>query len=298
MQSVLAKATRDQIVVDPYPHIVIENALDADLYSRLSEEFPPREVFLENERALMNSKYALTAEESLANSGISPLWKDFIRYHTSADYFREIADLFGDELHHYFENVEQTLGKTFKDMTVGLRRQQYLVPNMRFPHDVILDCQPVIDYTFTARPFRGPHVDSGTEFYAGLLYMREPGDDSTGGSLAIWRAKDENALFPEPRTYRYDERHGVVDRDKLELVYEVPYRENTFVMFINSWRSLHCAQTRSATLYPRRHINIIGEICRFTQPQMFATIPPPHLLKKRKSRINRLRGVAKRLLGR
>ena len=298
MQSVLSKATKDQVVTDPYPHIIIEDALDAELYARLSEEFPSRETFMADEKSLANTKYALMGEEALANPGISPLWKDFIRHHTSAAFFGEVVALFGDHFHHYFESVERALGKSFKDMTVGLRKEEYLVPNMRFPHDVILDCQPQHDYSFTARPFRGPHVDSATELYAGLFYMREPGDDSTGGAIAIWRAKDENVVFPEPRSYRFDQKGGVVDRSKLELVYEVPYRANSLVMFVNMWRSLHCAQTRSPTLYPRRAVNIIGEICRFTEPEMFGNIPPPHLLKSRKPRGHRIHQIAKRLLGR
>jgi hypothetical protein len=298
MQSVLARATKDHVVTDPFPHIIIENALDESLYRRLSDEFPPLKTFVAQENRLANSKYAQMSEECLAKPDISPLWKDFIRHHTSAAFFGEVVTVFGDHLHAYFEEVENALGKPFKDMTVGLRREEYLVPNMRFPHDVVLDCQPQLDYSFTARPFRGPHVDSATELYAGLLYMREAGDDSTGGALALWRAKDESVVFPGSRSFRFDQKGGVVDRDKLELVYEIPYRANCLVMFVNSWRSLHCAQTRSPTLYPRRAVNIIGEVCRFTRPEMFSSIPPPHLRRAPEKGGSLIRRVAKQILRR
>ena len=293
MQSVLAKATKDQVVVDPYPHIVIENALDGELYARLSDSYPSREIFVGSEQQLANTKYSLSGPECLAHDGVSEVWKEFIRYHTSAAFYAEVVALFDEHLHDYYENVEQALGKSFAEMTVGLREPKFSVPNMSFPHDVVMDCQPRLDYTFTQRAFRGPHVDSGTQIYGGLLYMREEGDESSGGALAIWRPKDEETFFPAPRTYRFDSRMGVVDRDKLDLVYEIPYRSNCMVLFLNSWRSLHCAQTRTPTLFPRRAVNIIGEICRYNQREMFPSVPPPHLVKQKPTLLHRLKHKVK-----
>ena len=67
-------------------------------------------------------------------------------------------------------------------------------------------------------------------------------------------------------------------------------------MFINSWRSVHCAQTRSPSLLPRRAINIIGEICRFPRPYLFdiehpegaEKKPRPSLLRRAISRLRRI----------
>ncbi len=295
MQSVLAKAAKADIKTDPFPHIVIENALDQPLYDQLAAEFPGNDFFFDHEQKLSNSKAVATGQESLASPLATPLWKDFIRYHMSADYFREVVNLFGDQLREYYPNIEQALDKRFEELTIGPRKRELRVPSMKHAYDVMLDCQPVVDYTFTARSFRGPHVDSAAEIYAGLLYMRDPEDDTSGGSLAIWRAKDESWTFPSPQTIRYDPGSKGPSPDRLDLVHEVPYRANTFVMFINSWRSLHCAQSRSPSLLPRRAINIIGEICRFPRPHLFQVelpegakkSPAPSLLRRAVSRLRR-----------
>ncbi len=269
VQSVLAKARKLDIRTDPFPHIVIENALDQDLYDRLAAEFPGSEFFFENEQKIANCKALKTGPQSLSSPHATPLWKAFIRHHMSPEFYREFAALFGDLLREYYPDVERIMGKPLEEMSVGPRKPDLIVPSIKHPYDVMLDCQPFVDYTFTARKFRGPHVDSGTEIYAGLLYMREAEDDSTGGALAVWRAKDKARVFPAPRTIRYDPGSAGPAPNRLDLVYEVPYASNTLVLFVNSWRSLHCAQTRSASLLPRRAINIIGEICRYPEPSLF-----------------------------
>ncbi len=295
VQSVLAKAKRADVRSDPFPHIVIENALDQDLYDRLASEFPGPDFFFENEQQIANSKALKSGPESLSSAEATPLWKAFIRHHMSAAFYREFALLFGDTLREYYPDVERVLGKPFEEMTVGPRKTEFNIPRMTNPYDVMLDCQPFVDYTFTERKFRGPHVDSGTEIYAGLLYMRDPEDDSTGGALAVWRAKDEAWTFPAPRTVRYDPGSPGPDPDRLDLVYEVPYRSNTLVLFLNSWRSLHCARTRSASLLPRRAINIIGEICRYDRASLFEADRPGGKDKPRPSLARRAMSLVRRI---
>ncbi len=295
VESVLSRAAKADIVTDPYPHIVVENALSEPLYERLAAEFPPLNFFLPNEHHVSNAKYIAKGTNCLESDVITPLWKDFIAYHMSAHYYEEVVALFGEYLRQYHGEVEEALGRKFAEMSTGHRTEALHVPNMQHPYDVMLDCQPQLDYSFTSRPFRGPHVDSGSELYAGLLYMRAPEDESEGGSIAVWRAKEESEVFPRERTIKTDERAGVVRREKLELVRDCPYRPNTLVMFINSWRSLHCAQTRSPSLLPRRAVNIIGEVCRFPRPQLFDVDRPAHLQKK-PPQASLIRRVAKRLL--
>lgn len=297
VESVLSRASKSDIRTDPYPHIVIENALSESFYRRLAAEFPPLGQFLADERDLANTKHMRNGTDCLESELVTPLWKAFIAYHMSGEYYRGVTALFGDLLRDYHGEIEQVLGRPFEELSTGHRRSALKVPDMRHPYDVVLDCQPQLDYSFTARPFRGPHVDSHTEIYAGLLYMRAPEDDSEGGALAVWRAKDESEVFPRRRTLKADSRSSVIDRDKLELVYEIPYRANCFVMFVNSWRSLHCAQTRSPSLLPRRAVNIIGEICRFPRLELFDIERPDHLLKQ-SPKPSLLRRAAKRLLRR
>lgn len=292
MQTVLSKAARADVVTDPYPYIVIENAVDDDLYEALCADFPGPDFFVCNEQELANTKFTRSTEICLESPLVGPAVKDFMRTHTSAAFFKEVVDLFGPEIRAFYPNIKAALGKDLADLSVGLRRPKYQVADMSHDLDLVLDCQVSADYTFTERAFRGPHVDSSLEIYAGLLYLRDPRDDSTGGSLGIWRAKDESKTFPAERTIRFETPKAVLDLADVEQVGEVPYKANTLVMFINSWRSLHCAQTRSATIYPRRHLNIIGEICRFPEPDLFDVERPakPRPKAARRSFIKRAIG--------
>ena len=235
MQSVLSKASKADVVTDPYPHVVIENALDEPLYDALCEAFPGPEFFVGNELALANTKFTRSTEVCVESGLIDPIIKDFMRHHTSGAFYREVVGLFEDQIRELYPDLEATIGQSLEDMRTGLRTPAYQVADMGHPIDVVLDCQVCADYTFTARPFRGPHVDSGLEIYAGLLYLRDKDDESTGGSLGIWRAKDETRTFPAPQTIHFDNEKAVLDLDDVEQVGEVPYKANTLVMFINSW---------------------------------------------------------------
>ena len=285
-------------MTDPYPHIVIENALSDAYYERLEAAFPPLAFFVPDRHAVGNQKYISNGANQLESDHITPFWKAFVSHHMSTAFYQEFLALFGDVLKDYYGEVEEVLGRPFEALSTGHRTPALSVPNMSHPFDIVLDCQPQLDFTFTDRPFRGPHVDSPTEIYAGLFYMRDPDDDSEGGALAVWRAKDEAQVFPRSRTLKSDGRSALVERDKLDLVYESPYRANTLVLFINSWRSLHCAQTRSPSLLPRRAVNIIGEICRFPRPQLFDIETPKHLQSSKgpSNRGSLIRRAARRLL--
>ena len=41
MRSILAKATPADVVAEPFPHLVLHDALDEDVYEELARQFPP-----------------------------------------------------------------------------------------------------------------------------------------------------------------------------------------------------------------------------------------------------------------
>ena len=45
--SILAPVSAEDVIEDPYPHLVIKNALDDDLYSALVECLPDTEVVMD-----------------------------------------------------------------------------------------------------------------------------------------------------------------------------------------------------------------------------------------------------------
>jgi hypothetical protein len=257
--SVLAKARKSDIRREPYAYLSIEDALEPDHFRALEETFPSVAT-VTGGAPLVNAKKGLNAGELLPRKDIAPVWKEFISYHTSPEFYREFLGLFGDEVRRLHPGLEKALGRRMEEFSTGLR----VARDRRTTHrndDFVLDCQVMYDDTRDARICRGPHVDDPAELYACLIYFRDPRDKTEGGNLYVARTKPaaEGRLFPDPNKIRVTWNPAEVDADDTEIVETIPYRRNSAVIFINSVRSLHAVTPRSASPIPRRHVNIIGE---------------------------------------
>lgn len=98
----------------------------------------------------------------------------------------------------------------------------------------------------------GPHIDSCKQILAGLIYLRHPSDDSLGGSLALYRKKNE---CPQ----KYMSRSGKIPMKYLEKVKEIPYSSNNAIFFINTPNSIHSVSPRERSQHDRRIINLTIE---------------------------------------
>ena len=84
MQSVLSKAKVGDLKSDPFPHLVITDALDGAYYEELMSAFPSIETINAKRRKLTNNDDTyLGAIDALDAPEISTEWKEFIRFHTS-----------------------------------------------------------------------------------------------------------------------------------------------------------------------------------------------------------------------
>jgi hypothetical protein len=243
--SLLREATPSQIALDPYPHIVIEEALPADLYRRLEETFPASAI-LERGRALaVPGRYGYSAAGVLQDECIDSAWRSFFAYHASATFFQEVVSLFGRIIRQAHPHLESRLGRKLNELRTCVRPRKPAA-------DVALDVQFIYNSPSTV-PVRlaAPHLDRPVALYAGLFYLRCPGDESTGGDLELWRFTSGQRLFhPGCQSVR---------EEAVERVKTVPYRPNTLVLFPHSADSVHAVSERSPSLYPRLHVNLIAE---------------------------------------
>lgn len=254
MDSILHRARPADVVDDPFPHVVLEEALDPELYRELARQFPSPEVILDGRTPASNTYAHFHAFRALDNPGVSPLWRDFIACHVSPRFFAEVVGLFGDRIRALNPHLEGAVGRRLEEMETGVRFRDE-------PWDVGLECQP----TYCApvdEPSRsiGPHVDREVALYAGLLYFRLKDDDSTGGDLEIYRFKGSRR--------EYGVRRSVPD-ELVEKVKTIPYRPNTLVFFLHSPESVHAVSERSRTSHPRLHVNFVAEF----RTRVFETAP-------------------------
>jgi hypothetical protein len=96
------------------------------------------------------------------------------------------------------------------------------------------------------------HLDDSKELYAGLFYLRDPRDSSSGGDLEIYRWKQATGIsFHDKRSIR---------PEAAELTKVIKYAPNTFAWLLNGLDAIHAVSMRSVTPFPRRLVNIIAEV--------------------------------------
>lgn len=242
MKSILHGLGRGDVVREPFPHVVVDGALEDEAYALLADSFPPVDAIVDGRPVENNTPYRMPAARLLDDVRVAPVWKELVRYHTSAAFFREVLSLFGDalrELHPALPSLD--------DARTSIRDAEPFA-------DVALDCQPCWGAPVTRVSSSDPcHVDRPVTLFAGLLYCRLPGDDANGGDLDLYRFRGAER--------RYDAtRH--VDPALVESVRRIPYAANRLVFFLQSAHSLHGVTERAVTPWPRLHVNFLGEMQR------------------------------------
>lgn len=246
MYSVLQNKNNIKFNHDPYPYFVIDDALPNDLYNSLNDSFPEYEEIIKSNQGLNtyeeNTAYRLNAFESLQKDNISEEWKKFIQYHTSSEFTNELFDIFKESIMQIYKVDKDKLPNS---KNIGVR--------FSGNHYFNTDCQFVINTpTSGETEVIGPHLDNPKEFYAGLFYMKNLDDTSTGGNLTTHKFIDKPSFYGKSR----------VRDEKVNLIDEIEYRKNRLVVFLNSPLSIHGVTKRSKTNSYRKYMNIIGEFNR------------------------------------
>jgi Rps23 Pro-64 3,4-dihydroxylase Tpa1-like proline 4-hydroxylase len=239
MNTVLDKFDPDKhYFKTPYPHVVIENALPQTLYETLAKDFPVQ-AMKEKLPLIEGHTYRYLANDVLNKKTIpvSEEWQTFFETHTSQTYYEKVLDIFKNDMP-YSESKIKT-----KIQIRGLDETK---------RDMVTDTQFVVHNPINAGTTRTTHIDNPQELYAGLLYFRQPIDNSTGGDFEIFDTKEVKGV------HKLKGREISQNTEKT-LVRTVKYKPNTFVMFLNTGKSVHGVTPRQNATVERLSINIIAE---------------------------------------
>jgi len=260
MYSLLQK--KPKVITDPYPHVIIEDALPWDLYEELEKTFPEEQVI--NTIPFDDSICYRMKSDILVHPEFQPdVWRKFSEYHTSAEWFMEVYELFKPWLSHpkvtdLLPNIEDNVCargwrgfKEIKEVVVTSSGRKKRVKN---PKNILTDCQVVMHKPISEKTTRTPHIDNPLEMFAGLLYMPYKDDTSTGGEFQLHAVKNDiKKVSMMGGREIYPEDLGPVHTT-------VPYKKNTFVMFCNmSPNTIHSVSKRINPTMHRRSVNIIAE---------------------------------------
>ena len=237
-----------ELVTTPYPHLVVENALPAELADTLLAEMPPLEVFTRNQPPGNNLRFPLPSPIALADPRVSETWKAALGQCNAA-----LPDL----LTHYVRRFRDDLLKTFPDFASRFAAPENLraVPRAKWFQrrgEVGMDAQMVINSPALAdgTSVRGPHLDATDKLISGLLYLRSPHDNSTGGELQLYE--------PSTERVRFDGYEALPDHVRAVRTY--PYRHNLLILPLATPMAVHGVSPRGATPHPRYHLHLVGQL--------------------------------------
>jgi len=251
---------------EPFPHAIIENALPEREYQELSETFPDPTYFGGGTDLGSNKAHRRFSRDVIEDPAMPAIWRDFIAYHSSQEFFDEVCDIWGDDIERSRHSLLKGYGKPLRDFTVMRRYPGKEDSPENQQSDIVLDCQFSINSPVASESsVRGPHLDNPFKLYAALLYFRAPGDDSTGGDFDIYRLKRGHLPLPKPSR---------IGAEHVERINRVHYRPNMLVFFVNTRHSLHGVTPRSITPVPRRYINFLGECYAGNMNGLFSPTNP------------------------
>ena len=221
----------------PYPHVVIENCLPDDLYKDLEKNFPHKKI-KENLPCIQGHTYRYLANDVLflKTIPVSDSWTDFFKNHTSQKFYNKVLSIFDKDIPY---------SKSTFEKNISVRG------NAGSEYDIVTDTQFVV-HTPTSGTTRTTHLDNPQELYAGLLYFKQINDKSTGGDFEIYETENVTQVFKSRG-------REVPEEQNKKLIRTVKYKPNTFVMFLNTNKSVHGVTPRQDPILDRLSVNIIAE---------------------------------------
>lgn len=228
--------TKDNLIMDPCPYFSIMDALPQALYDQLAAEYPEAHMMQDQKKNFQARRYR---QHELVKGTITPLWQEFIEYHTSQEYKDKVLDLFEPAIDKYYAAHKQE----WRYADVIPRHHEKKIKNSNL---VELELQFVLNGCQDTT-VRTTHLDNAKELFAGLLYMRKPEDVSTGGDIQVFRKLVKNPIYTGIRE---------VDSKQVTAAGIVPYRANTMILFLNTIDTLHGVTPRIGATEVRRYINI------------------------------------------
>jgi hypothetical protein len=236
------------LVEDPYPHLVVENAIPNAIADMMLAEMPPLDVLCEGRPPGSNLRFPLPSPVALASPRISETWKDALRacLDASQSLLDKTLTRFRRHLLATFPDFEARFGPLEELRAVpryGPRRRNEVGMDMQ----IVVNSPPLFDGTRV----RGPHVDVPNKLISALLYLRHAEDDSVGGELELYEPVGGETLFGE---------HNAALEHQVRHVRTYPYRHNLLILPLVTPLGIHAVSPRARTKWPRYHLHLVGEM--------------------------------------
>jgi hypothetical protein len=171
---------------------------------------------------------------------IALVWKEFLEYHSSEDFFKNIISIFKNEILN-LKNKDLLNLLSKKNLKLGSKRIDLKEKKIDIWQDITISINTKVSENKPS--VRTPHLDNPTKIYGGLFYMRDPRDKCKGGNLELYKFKDKKKYSGNAVPSRF-----------VKKISKINYKENNLVIFLNSGNSIHGVTPRTATEFSRRFL--------------------------------------------
>lgn len=236
----------------PFPFFYIDNAYDEKTYEHLKKDYTLFHDYLKkNPKYEQNNIRLQVSTEEFFNSKIfcSSIWNDFVQFHTSKFFFMKLFEIFREDMKKIYPNIVDIVEtKKNNENFLNIRNDKN-----KNKFQFVADCQPGINTpNLYKSSVRESHLDNSAELFAGLFYLRDDLDDSSGGNLQLMEVKKEKKAS-------FHKKSLVKNQSDLNIFKEIKYEKNKVIFFLNTIDSIHSVSPRSVTNVPRNLTNIIFE---------------------------------------
>jgi len=246
--SLLRHVMPEKVVEAPFPHLVIEDALDPQVCRELLRTFPPLERFRAAGPLGSNVKRHILAPQALADPQLPNVWRQLLEAHLQPEFLRDVVRIFGPSIRRFYPDFDQRFGR-LETLRVG-RRGQGDFRNF----DLRLDTPITIHSPVVGSPSleRGPHLKLRHKLFFGHLLLRDESDRTPGGDYELYSIVP--GVVPEfgPRQV-IDAAH--VRRERL-----IPYRAGTLFFGINTPWAIQNSSLRWPGAHPLQYLVIHGDV--------------------------------------
>jgi hypothetical protein len=84
-----------RVAGEPFPHVVIEDVLPAELGDQLIKQMPPIEVLTAGNAVGSNKRFNLSCAQAQTAAGVSAVWRDVLVQGSSQQFLDRVLALFG-----------------------------------------------------------------------------------------------------------------------------------------------------------------------------------------------------------
>ena len=251
--SLLQNFTEKNFFLEPFPHLIIKNALPEKLYNELSNTFPINK-FKNNDSNVnvnvnikdSNVKLFLTPEKVQKDNEINDLWKNFISFNKSKTFCHQIFDIFSKNIVNTYPNIYKNKDELYNLKLATIDDTSASNADL-FPY-IEISCNAPVTKTNSVVSL---HADNPNKLITALFYMREK-DDFAGGDLNLhyWKINLpfflKKIILSKKNTFL----NNIIRKYQFLFIgvrKKIKYSSNVLVMYLDSINALHSVAPRSIT---------------------------------------------------